>query len=116
MYKTKVLEIGDLVKDFEPEQMMVLFGITATPELKEMSVVHDGENNDKSPLRVGGDLTLGNKKYKIIKVGNEANKNLDDLGHIAIYFRDEEQILPGAIEVEPYEFPQLSVGDEIIID
>jgi PTS system glucitol/sorbitol-specific IIA component len=61
-------------------------------------------------------LQLGEATYTIKKVGSAANQNFNELGHISIYFRDgENEILPGAILVEPGAYPKLTVGDIIRI-
>lgn len=116
MYKTKIIEIGELVPEFKAEQLLVTFGPQATPELRDMSVIHEVEESEPDPLKLGKTITIGKNKYNITGVGNEANANLAELGHISIYFRDEEQVLPGAIAVEPYEFPDVEIGDYITID
>ncbi|WP_375060629.1 PTS glucitol/sorbitol transporter subunit IIA [Enterococcus mundtii] len=69
-------------------------------------------------LRKNGALTIGQNKYRILEVGSEANANYESLGHISIYFRETEnnEILPGAILVEPKVFPTLGLGDEITIE
>ena len=55
-----------------------------------------------------------NKEYEIKEVGSEANHNFETLGHISIYFRTgENEVLPGAIVVEPQIFPEFAIGDTI---
>ena len=44
-----------------------------------------------------------------------ANANFDELGHVAVYLK-EEKILPGAIKMTPYVFPEIRVGDEIRLE
>lgn len=37
---SKIMEIGPLVPAFEEEKIVILFGPTATNELREISVIH----------------------------------------------------------------------------
>ncbi|MDT2597540.1 PTS glucitol/sorbitol transporter subunit IIA [Enterococcus dongliensis] len=114
MVKTKITEIGSMVPAFEEERLIILFGPKATPELRDISVIHEVEEQPNDSISIGGKLKIGNKEYTIEEVGSQANSNFDELGHISIYFRNEVgEILPGAIIVSPGEFPSFEVGDEI---
>lgn len=114
MFKSKVQEVGELVKDFAEESLLVLFGVDAPPELRDISVIHKPESNDVSVFQEGSTISIGEEDYQIQKVGSEALSNLESLGHLSIYFSDENiDILPGAILVKPGNFPQVNVGDYI---
>lgn len=114
MFKSQVKEIGELVKDFEEESLLVLFGIDAPPELRDISVIHEPEANDVSVIKEGTTLAIGEHEYQVQKVGSEALSNLQDLGHLSIYFNDgDKEILPGAILVKPGNYPKVKVGDYI---
>lgn len=115
MYKTKIVEIGSLVEDFSEEFLLILFGPEAMAELRDICVIHESTDTPKTVLEKGGRLTIGDQEYNILEVGEEANSNFESLGHISIYFRNDEnnEILPGAILVEPKIFPNLNVGDDI---
>ncbi|NHW78409.1 PTS sorbitol transporter subunit IIA, partial [Escherichia coli] len=57
---------------------------------------------------------IGEQVYTIEEVGTDANKNLEELGHISVYFRSgQNEVLPGAIVVSPEVFPTITVGDSI---
>jgi len=117
MYKTKIVEVGELVPEFKEEQLLVTFGANSvTPELKDISAIHEIQEDSKNPLYEGGRLTIADQQYKINKVGSEANANLGKLGHVSIYFRNDEEVLPGAILVEEKEFPEFVVGDTITFE
>ncbi|MBC1366233.1 PTS sorbitol transporter subunit IIA [Listeria innocua] len=114
MTKSKIMEIGPLVPAFEEEKIVILFGPTATNELREISVIHEFEAAPQSALSKGNTLQFGDQVYVIEKVGTEANKNLEELGHISIYFRSgQNEVLPGAIVVSPEVFPTMAIGDTI---
>ncbi|MBZ5752095.1 PTS glucitol/sorbitol transporter subunit IIA [Metabacillus rhizolycopersici] len=116
MLKTKIIEIGPVVPEFKEENLLILFGSAAPPELKEISVVHEVKQQPENVLVEGGTLEIGNKVYEIQKVGSLANKNFEDLGHLSIYFKDDtsEELLPGAILVTPGEYPELEINDYIV--
>lgn len=109
-----IIEIGPVVPEFKEEKVMILFGPMATPDLREICVIHEFKKQPQQSLAAGKQFTLGEHTYTIKQVGSEANKNFEELGHISIYFKENEHgLLPGAIEVEPAVFPTLSVGDKI---
>ncbi|GMA09325.1 PTS sorbitol transporter subunit IIA [Tetragenococcus halophilus subsp. flandriensis] len=116
MYQTKITEIGNLVEEFREEVLLVLFGPKVPPELKDISVIHESNKEPKDIFTQNGKIKIGNQVYTITKVGTEANKNFESLGHISIYFREgENEVLPGAINVTPQVFPELQVGNTIDI-
>lgn len=114
MAKSVIIEIGSIVPDFKEEQLIILFGPMATPDLREICVIHEFEKKPNQSLNVGKQFMLGKHKYTITQVGTEANKNFEELGHISIYFKENDDgLLPGSIQVEPAVFPELNIGDEI---
>ncbi|WP_321388310.1 PTS glucitol/sorbitol transporter subunit IIA [uncultured Enterococcus sp.] len=114
MYKSTVIEIGELVSSFAEEHLVILFGPEATSELRAISVIHQADKPDENVWMVGGKLRFGTQEYEIIKIGETANKNFDEQGHVSIYFEDEEKdVLPGAIIVQPKIFPSIAIGDKI---
>lgn len=115
MFETKVVEIGELVEDFKDEGVLVLFGPSAPPELKDISVIHEFPYEPNNVLKTGMTIELGGIEYKVYDVGSEANKNFEELGHLSIYFSEDGsmEILPGAIGVMPDEFPSVSIGEVV---
>lgn len=114
MIESKVLEIGELVPAFEEEMLLILFGPTATAELKSICVIHEFINQPNNDLKTGSKFDIGGQTYTITQVGDAANKNFDELGHVSIYFRTgENEILPGAIIAEPEVYPTINPGDTI---
>jgi glucitol/sorbitol PTS system EIIA component len=116
MIKTKITEIGSVVPEFKEENLLILFGAGAPPELKDISVIHEMQQQPDQALVEGGTLEIGNNVYKIEKVGDIANKNLEELGHLSIYFTDDTsvELLPGAILVTPGVYPSFAQDDEIV--
>lgn len=111
---SKIMEIGPLVPAFEEEKIVILFGPTATNELREISVIHEFQDAPNNALTKGNTLLIDEQVYTIEEVGTDANKNLEELGHISVYFRSgQNEVLPGAIVVSPEVFPTITVGDSI---
>ena len=111
-YRAVVQEIGPTVTEFLPHGILIFFGASAPEELREVSVVHDGTQL-LSSLVVGDMLRFvlssaspdGSQEiiwYRITAVGDAANANLAELGHIVVHFdAASEAHLPGTISVEP---------------
>ncbi|MBC8930687.1 PTS sorbitol transporter subunit IIA, partial [Escherichia coli] len=47
---SKIMEIGPLVPAFEEEKIVILFGPTATNELREISVIHEFQDVPNNAL------------------------------------------------------------------
>lgn len=110
---SKIMEIGPLVPAFEEENCYFIRP-TATNELREISVIHEFQDAPNNALTKGNTLLIGEQVYTIEEVGTDANKNLEELGHISVYFRSgQNEVLPGAIVVSPEVFPTITVGDSI---
>ncbi|WYQ54141.1 PTS glucitol/sorbitol transporter subunit IIA [Bacillus sp. FSL W7-1282] len=115
MYQTIVKEIGQMAPSFADDKIVILFGMEAPAELKEISFLHqvDGEFED-NPIKEGGTLVIDEQEFVIEKVGSAANENLRTLGHISIYFTEpQEEILPGAVFASPHTFPVIEKGSKI---
>lgn len=116
MTKSVVKEIGVLVPTFKDDKIMILFGPQAPKELREMAVIHEFEELGKDPLKEGGQIQFGNEVFKITALGDLANKNFEELGHISIYFQEPmEDVLPGAVFAAPHAFPTINEGTVISV-
>jgi PTS system glucitol/sorbitol-specific IIA component len=115
IYGTKIQEIGLNAKEFLNEEIIVLFGFNAPPDLRPYCFLIDQNNLDES-IEVGYTLLINDDKYKIIAVGGQVNKNLKDLGHITINFKgDTSNLMPGSLYVEKKQISNIEVGTKIII-
>lgn len=112
---TKVTNIGEMVPEFKEAGLLILFGPEATNELKPICVMHEFETEPSlEVLKENTRIEMGNKTYRIKKVGDAANQNFHELGHISIYFNEgSEDLLPGAVLAEPNVFPGIRKGDQI---
>jgi glucitol/sorbitol PTS system EIIA component len=95
--------------------MLILFKNGAPADLADYCFVHSHDDL-KLELQVGQILQLGNHIYNITSVGEVANVNLRELGHITLRFDGNSQAeLPGTVHVKGEIPAQLFVGDEIRI-
>ena len=109
-YKAKVTEIGRLVDEFINAGILVFFGADAPPELREFSIIHDGEtlHADIVPNDI---VFIDDESYKVLAVGEVANSNLGNLGHLILKFNGLVQPeLPGDVCVEKKPVHPVEVG------
>ncbi|WP_332237133.1 PTS glucitol/sorbitol transporter subunit IIA [Sporolactobacillus sp. KGMB 08714] len=118
MYKSRVMEIGHDALSFDEENIIILFGPKAPKELKDVAIIHhELENSDEYPIKKGGKLVIDNQVYEITALGSVANKNLQELGHVSVYFTDSnEGVLPGSIYVKPNIFPKIKTDSLIMFE
>ncbi len=115
MTKSVVKEVGVLVPTFKEDKILILFGPQAPKELREMAVIHEFENLEEEPLKQGGTIQFGEESFTITALGDLANKNFKELGHVSIYFQEPmEEVLPGAVFASPYSFPN-SINEGTVI-
>ena len=73
------------------------------------------ENTVKS--KVGQTLKVDEEEFEILGVGDVAEKNLVDLGHLTVHFSgDLDNLLPGAIVVEEKSCPAIDINTKITIE
>jgi PTS system glucitol/sorbitol-specific IIA component len=114
-YQGKVISIGPLVDEFKQAGILVFFGKNAPEELVEFSIIHDASELVE-PLEIGDTIFLGDEQFKILSIGDVANTNLANLGHLILKFNGEiEARLPGDVNVELKEVPEIKVGLEFKI-
>ena len=122
-YRGVILEIGSMVPEFLPHGILIFFGEKAPQELRDTSLVHDGEHLVSEI--VAGDVlrfsppseTQPSQTFRITAVGESANANLAELGHIVLHFDGAtEANLPGAVSVEPAleELPTIGTTFEFL--
>jgi len=109
-FQGKVTSIGPLVQEFIQAGILVLFGAGAPEELVEFSIIHDAKELT-APLEPGDKVFINNEVYKILAVGDVANTNLANLGHLILKFNGEEKArLPGDVNVELKPVPDIMIG------
>lgn len=114
IYTNKIINIGKDVSAFGNE-MIILFGDNAPDTLKDYCYTIP-ITPIASSIKPGQFFVIDGEKFKIIYVGDLAEKNLASLGHLTINFTNsEESTLPGAIVVEEKEHPSLQIDSVIEI-
>ena len=109
-YEAHVTGIGPYVSEFIDANILVLFGDQAPEELAEFAIIHDGKTLD-GDLKVGDVISLGENKYTVLAVGEVANENLANLGHLVVKFNGEnEPEMPGDVCVEAKPLPEIEPG------
>ncbi len=107
-YQGVIQEIGSTVPEFLPHGILIFFGEAAPAELRDVALVHNGTQL-VSELVAGDYLkfsppsaTEQPQSYRLTAVGERANANLAELGHVVVHFNGATKAkLPGAISVEP---------------
>lgn len=109
-FQAKVTQIGPLVKEFIEAGILVFFGEDAPPELVEFSIIHDGRELKKD-LAPGDAVFIDDQEFKVLAVGDVANTNFANLGHLIIKFNGQDEVeLPGDVCVEQKPVPPVKVG------
>ncbi|MDQ6662298.1 MAG: PTS glucitol/sorbitol transporter subunit IIA [Chloroflexota bacterium] len=107
-YQAVIQEIGSMTDDFLTYGILIFFGDTAPEELREVALVHNGTQL-VTDLEAGNFLkfsppseTQQSYWYRLTAIGEKANANLAELGHVVIHFDGATTAsLPGAISAEP---------------
>lgn len=115
-YEVTVTGIGELVKEFLGQNIIVLFNENAPLELQDISVLHtEGELLDD--IKVGDKLSIGQRVYTITAVGEVANKNIRRMGHTCLKFDGKTSPeLPGDIHLSGEHLPEANLGEKIVIE
>ena len=116
---TEVTAVGELAPEFLEAGIIVLFGDDAPEELQEVAVVHHSSVNvgGVSPGDVvsvtDGDTTT---TMQVLAVGDVANDNLTNLGHLVLKRNGEtEAALPGDVCCDEGPIPAITPGDRITV-
>lgn len=115
IFETIVRNIGEDAEGFLEENMLILFGEDAPPELSDFCYTIEIAPVQRE-IQTGMVLSFNNTSYKITAVGQVAETNLINLGHITIQFNGATTSeMPGTIYVEEKPVPTINVGDSIVI-
>lgn len=114
-YRLTILGIGEMASEIFEEGLLIFFGNNAPGELKEVSIVHDGQNLQADIVQ-GDIIQIGDTQVTVLCVGEVVNDNLRNLGHMVIKFNGiETPENPGDINVEKRELPDIQVGMEVLV-
>lgn len=109
-YEMRVVEIGPLVSEFIENKILVFFKVGAPPELAEFSILHE-PSNFFSEVRPGDQIAIKDQFYRVTAVGEVANQNIRELGHLVLKCNGRSQTeLPGDVCVEDKALPSIQTG------
>lgn len=112
----KVTSIGEFAVEFMEEGVLVFFGQNAPEELQEHAVVHDSAHPLTEDVVVGDTVRIGDHSWEVLAVGNVANDNLRNLGHLVLKFNGlKEPEMRGDINVAEEKIPPIDPGLEVEI-
>jgi PTS system glucitol/sorbitol-specific IIA component len=115
-YTATITFIGPYAKEFLAEQIIVLFGQNAPEELAEFALLHDGVELS-APFTAGDTVTIGEQAFEILAVGEVANDNLANLGHLVLKFNGDREVeMPGDVCLEAVPLPEVTIGTVITIE
>jgi PTS system glucitol/sorbitol-specific IIA component len=114
-YQSTVTEIGELVPAFIAEGMLVFFGEGAPEELRDFCIMHE-VSHKQDQLVVGDYVVIDSYEFEILAVGDVANENLMNLGHLNLKANGNTQPdLPGDVCIAEVELPEIRVGTSFSI-
>ena len=114
-YATTVTAVGGLVEAFRADGLLVWFAEGAPEELHEFSLLHAPEVADGG-VQVGDTVDLDGHRFTVTAVGDVADTNLRQLGHLDLKANGETvPPLPGDVCVEKAELPVLVAGSRLTI-
>jgi glucitol/sorbitol PTS system EIIA component len=109
-YQALITQIGPLVSEFIDSGILVLFGADAPEELAEFAILHDGKELVE-PVAPGDSVTIGADRFQVLAVGEVANTNLANLGHLVLKFNGQTVVeMPGDVCLEAKKLPPVEVG------
>lgn len=115
LYQSTVTEIGELVPTFLAEGMLVFFGESAPEELKTFCIIHKVRHQE-GQIKPGDVVSIDGNEFEILSVGNVANDNLYNLGHLNLKANGNLVAdLPGDVSIAAVPLPEVNVGTIIEI-
>jgi len=112
-YTTTVRAVGEMAAEFAAEGILVFFGPQAPEELHEFAIITE-EAPLTSVITAGDHFGIGDQSFPVTSVGEIANGNVAELGHLVVKFNGlEEPELPGDVSVIAVPSPIPAVGDVI---
>lgn len=120
LWQTEITSVGAEAGDLLEGGVLILFGEPVPDALAEVSVVHrlggDKAVGAADPIAPGDEVHLGEDSFTIDEVGDIANRNLADLGHIVVYVNSPDQtLLPGAVKATGADLAVPAAGDTVSI-
>jgi PTS system glucitol/sorbitol-specific IIA component len=113
-YRSSVTRLGDEAPAFVTGGVMILFREPVPEELAEVSVIHAPIEDSALPIQRGDELAISDSRVTVTEVGERADANLRELGHLVVYLNpdSETDCLPGAMHAKG-ELKMPELGDLI---
>jgi glucitol/sorbitol PTS system EIIA component len=113
IYELTITAIGPLVAEFTEVGVWVFFHDGAPDELVEFVLLHRA-GAPREPLAAGQVLEIDGQRYTITGVGELANGNIRELGHMVLKANGAlTPELPGEVCIEELPLPEPSVGTRL---
>ena len=114
-YRTTVEKVGEMAVDFAEGGILVFFGPAAPEELHEFAIITDAAEL-KADVTPGDVLWVGDDDFPVVSIGEIANSNIAELGHLVVKFNGlTEPELPGDVSVPAVPAPIVEAGTVIRI-
>lgn len=98
IWSSTVTRIGDDAPEMIEEGVIILFAEPVPDALADVSLVHSGGQKQSRDIAAGDVITIGEQSFEVTDLGELANGNLAELGHVVLYVNQpDQQLLPGAI-------------------
>lgn len=115
IYSSKIVRLGEQSGLFLAEGIVVFFGDNAPEELQDVAVVHK-LNPVNGEIVVGTTIELSGETLKVTAIGEVANENFKNLGHLVLKLDSaQEAALPGDVSCSYSKTPEIVLGDTINI-
>lgn len=114
-YTTKIVEVGPDAGDFLEQNMAITFAGNAPEELRPYCFLVEAATLT-GDIAVGQVVRIDEQVWDITAVGEVAQQNLANLGHVTLVFDGEAAPrMPGAIHVAgTYDAPALALGAQLV--
>lgn len=114
-YRTTIVEVGPEAATFLEENMAITFAGDAPEGLRPFCFLVEKAELEGN-LEGGQPVLIGSQQWRITAIGEVAQQNLHNLGHVTLVFDGEtEPRMPGAIHVGGVdEPPALGLGTEVV--
>ena len=111
-YEVTITDVGKLAREFlENNNSVIILNEGIHPNLADMVVAHT-VSELAADIEVGDKLKIGNADFKVMKVGDIANKTVREEGHCTLVINADGS-MPGQIIVKGSVPPRLRIGDTI---
>ncbi|QIQ21072.1 PTS glucitol/sorbitol transporter subunit IIA [Zophobihabitans entericus] len=115
IYQSTITTIGEFAADALADGMMITFREGAPADLADYCFIHTHSQLDGN-LSNNQTIQLGDNQYTITAVGDVAEQNLRELGHVTIRFDgSSEAELPGTVHVKGEIPTDIVAGNSIKI-